>query len=62
MQIHQKKDSTCNVKRTLKSAHFLIRIRKNCVYLCRFRKVGILSDKVILYFEGQDTQSSYPGH
>ena len=47
---------------TLKLAHFLIRIRKNCVYFGRFQKIEILSDKEILYFEGQDTQGSYPVH
>ena len=44
---------------TLKSAYFFIRIRKNCVYFGGFREVRILSDKVIMHFEGQDTQSSY---
>ena len=43
----------------LKLAYFLIGIRKNCVYFGEFRKIGILSDKENLYFEGQDTQSSY---
>ena len=43
-----------------KAAHFLIRIQKSCVYFGRFWKIGILSDKEILYFEGQDKQSSYP--
>ena len=33
---------------------------KNCVYFGGFRKIEILSNKEIWYFEGQDTQSSYP--
>ena len=35
-------------------------VYKNSLYSGGFQKMGILSDKKILHFEGQDTQSSNP--